>query len=95
MPILRIEHRVADYDAWKQAFDNDPAGREQSGVRSYSILRPIDEPNHVMIDLEFTSAAEAETFLAAMREVWDVVEPAGLIAGPQARIVEAVETKVY
>ena len=24
MPVVRIEHPVADYDAWKQAFDSDP-----------------------------------------------------------------------
>jgi hypothetical protein len=30
-----------------------------------------------------------------MREVWNVVEPAGLIEGPEARIAEIVETKTY
>jgi hypothetical protein len=95
MPILRIEHRVADFDGWKEAFDGDPAGRERSGVRRYWILRTIGDPNLVMIDLEFDSTSEAEGLLAAMREVWQVVEPAGLIEGPQARIVETVETKEY
>jgi hypothetical protein len=33
MHVLRIEHPVPDYDAWKEAFDNDPVGREQGGVR--------------------------------------------------------------
>jgi len=95
MPILRIEHRVADFDGWKEAFDSDPAGRERSGVRRYRIMRSVDDPNLVMIDLEFDTATEAEGLLAAMREVWQVVEPAGLIEGPQARIVETVETKEY
>jgi hypothetical protein len=27
MYILRIEHPVSDYDAWKAAFDSDPIGR--------------------------------------------------------------------
>jgi hypothetical protein len=35
MPMLRIEHRVPDFDGWKHAFDSDPAGREQAGVRRY------------------------------------------------------------
>jgi hypothetical protein len=26
MPILRIEHPVPDFDAWKTAFDSDPLG---------------------------------------------------------------------
>ncbi len=46
MHILRIEHPVPDYDAWKEAFDSDPIGREPSGVRRYRILRPNDDPNY-------------------------------------------------
>jgi hypothetical protein len=33
MTTLQIEHGVRDYDAWKQAFDSDPVGREAGGVR--------------------------------------------------------------
>ena len=94
MVILRIEHPVPDYPTWKRAFDSDPAGREQSGVRRYYIMRALDDPNVVMIDLEFDTQGEAEALLTAMREVW------GRVAGtvmrdPQARIVEVVESKVY
>ena len=95
MLTLRIEHQVADFDAWKQAFESDPVGRERSGVRRYSISRVVDDPNYVMIDLDFDSRSEADGLLAAMRDVWGVVEPAGLVVGPQARIVQTVETKEY
>lgn len=47
-----------------------------------------------MIDLEFDTAGQAEALLAAMRVVWGRVEGT-LIMNPQARIVEAVETKQY
>jgi hypothetical protein len=91
MPILRIEHPVADFDGWKKAFDSDPVNRRQSGVRRYRILRAMDDPNYVMIDLEFDTKREAEGLLAAMREVWGRV--AGTVmSDPQARIVEAVES---
>jgi hypothetical protein len=59
MYILRIEHPVPDYDAWKAAFDSDPIGRERSDVRRYRILRPTDDPNYVTVDLEFDSAGGA------------------------------------
>jgi hypothetical protein len=74
--------------------DRDPTGREQSGVRRYRVLRPIDDPNYVMIDLEFDSSSEAEAFLAAMREVWHRVE-GKIMESPRAWIVEAVESKEY
>lgn len=94
MYILRIEHAVPNFDGWKNAFDNDPVGRQKSGVRRYRVLRPIDNANYVMIDLEFDSAGEAEALLAAMRVVWGRVE-GKVMTNPEARIVEEVETKEY
>ena len=47
--ILQIEHGVRDFDAWKQAFDSDPVGREQGGVRRYRVLRRTDDPNYVIV----------------------------------------------
>ena len=94
MYILRIEHPVPDFDGWKKAFDSDPVGRKKSGVRRYRVLRPIDDANYVMIDLDFDTAGQAEALLAAMRVVWGHVE-GKIIMKPQARIVEAVETKEY
>ena len=74
MPILQIEHGVDDYESWKRAFDNDPVGRERGGVRRYRISRPTDDPNYVLIDLEFDTMSEAEAFLSALRELWGRVE---------------------
>lgn len=94
MYMLRIEHPVPDYNRWKQAFDSDPVGRAKSGVRRYQILRAVDDPNYVMIDLEFDTAREAEELLNAMRSVWGRVQGT-VILNPQARIVDVVETKAY
>ena len=94
MPILRIEHSVPDFDGWKRAFDRDPVDRKKSGVRRYQVLRSIDDPTYVMIDLEFDTQSEAEALLAAMREVWSRVQGKAVL-DPQARIVETVETKEY
>ena len=94
MVILRIEHPVPDFDGWKKAFDSDPVGREKSGVHRYRILRQVDDPNYVMIDLEFDTTSQAEALLAAMRVVWARVEGT-IMMNPQARIVEAVETRAY
>ena len=94
MVMLRIEHPVPNFDGWKQAFDSDPVGREKSGVRRYQILRPVDNPNFVMIDLEFDTAQQAEALLAAMRVVWGRVEGT-VMTSPKAQIVEVAETKTY
>jgi len=96
MTILHIEHPIRDFDTWKKAFDSDPAGRERSGVRSYQVLRPIDDPNYVMIDLEFDNLKASEDFLTSMREVWRSATATAVLAdSPQTRIVEVVESKKY
>jgi len=94
MYTLRIEHPVPSYEKWKQAFDSDPVGREKMRVRRYQILRPVDNPNYVMIQLEFDTASDAEALLTAMRTVWSSVEGT-IMTNPKAQIVEILETKEY
>jgi len=96
MPILRLEHAISDFDVWKAAFDRDPVRREQSGVRSHQVYRPIDDPNYVAVDLEFATSAEAERFQLALGELWrSRTDAPALIGTPQVRIVEPVERKAY
>ena len=94
MTVLRIEHVVPDYEPWKRAFDGDPASRVRSGVRRYRILRAVDDPNDVMIDLEFETRGEAEAMLTTLRAIWGQVQGT-LIGDVRARIVEPVETTDY
>ncbi len=91
---LCIEHPVPSYENWKRAFDSDPVGREKMRVRRYQILRPVDNPNYVMIQLEFDTASDADALLNAMRAVWSRVEGT-IMMNPKAQIVEILETKEY
>jgi hypothetical protein len=91
MFILHIEHKVPNFDRWKKAFETDPINRKKSGVRRYSILRPIDDPNYVIINLEFESPTEAEDTLDALRNLWSKVE-GQVMMNPQTRILDLVET---
>ena len=95
MPILQIQHKTRDFDAWKQSFDSDPVGRQQGGVRNYRILRGTDDSNYVVIELEFDSSEEAEKFGAALRELWDRVGDNLGLESPQARILETAEAGEY
>jgi hypothetical protein len=92
MPIVRIEHAVPSFETWKRAFDSDPADRTGSGVRRYQILRLRDNPNHVMIDLEFDTLGEAEGFLRTMQQVWSGPGRA-VMQHPSGRIADFVEVK--
>ncbi len=89
MVILQIEHKVANFDGWKKIFESDPVNRKKSGVRHYRIFRPIDDPNYVIIDLEFDSLKEAEDTLAALRNLWGKVEGV-VMMNPHTRILDLV-----
>lgn len=92
MHTLQIEHGVRDFDRWKAAFDSDPVGRAAGGVRSYQIARLADDPDHVLIELDFDTAGEAEAFLGKLRGLWgERAESLGL-GSPTGRVVEVVET---
>lgn len=89
MYILRIQHAVGDFDAWKQVFDSDPLGRATSGVTGYRALRPLGDRNYVQIDLEFGDLGAAEAFLAKLHDLWARVD---VMYDPTAMIVEVAES---
>lgn len=94
MITLRIEHKVPNFDGWKKAFASDPIDRKKSGVRRYRVFRPTDDPNYVIIDLEFDKLAEAEAALSALRNLWVQVE-GKVMVNPQTRILDVVESMEY
>ncbi|MCS7006852.1 MAG: hypothetical protein RMM28_06265 [Thermoleophilia bacterium] len=95
MPILQIDHRVRDFASWKQAFESDPVGREAGGVTGYRIFRLVGDPNHVVIDLEFETIAEAEAFGEKLRALWETAGPRLGLESPTARVLESVENETY
>jgi hypothetical protein len=97
MHVLQIEHPIRDFDTWKGAFDRFSGKREQSGVRRHRIFQPTDDPNYVMLDLEFESEGEAGAYLEWLwRDVWSSREASPALAGgPQTRIVAVAEAKEY
>jgi hypothetical protein len=94
MIILQIEHAVPDYSSWKKAFDIDPVDRKQSGVKRHRIFRQTDNPNYIIIELEFDKLNEAKELLAALHGIWKQIE-GKIITGPKARIIELVEQVHY
>jgi hypothetical protein len=53
--VTRIQ--VGDYERWRPMFDQDmPRAREKASTR---VLRSVDDPNEVVILLEFESTEDA------------------------------------
>lgn len=91
MTYLHIEHRISDFPTWKAAFDRDPLDRKGSGVRSYRVFQPVDDPEFVKIELEFDGREPAEAFIAPLEELWKSNQAAPALAGrPNVSVVEQV-----
>ena len=96
MHLVQLEHPVNDFETWKAAFDGDPVRREASGVRRYHVLRPVDDPRYVAVELEFDSRAKAEAFKLALEALWRSPQAARALGGtPRVRVVDVVESMAY
>ena len=69
MPQVLIIHEVADFDAWKQVFDQAAGIRREAGERSYHVLRDAGQPNRVVHFSVWTSHVAARTFFESPRLV--------------------------
>ena len=94
MTVLQIEHKVPNYSGWKKAFDSDPINRKGSGVCRHRIFRPADDPNYVIIQLEFETLDKAEKALSALSNLWTKVEGT-VMTGPQTRLLDIAEAIEY
>jgi hypothetical protein len=90
---LNIEHAINDFPTWKQAFDRFAQTRRDAGVVSHRISRPVDDPNYLVVELEFDAQDTAERFRQYLHNVvWanSDASPA-LVGAPATRILEACE----
>lgn len=92
MIVLQIEHKIANYNGWKKAFDSDPVDRKKSGVKHYRIYKPTDDPNYVVVDLEFENLTTAQMTLESLKKLWEKVEGTVMV-NPKFRILEIVDFK--
>jgi hypothetical protein len=92
LPTLHIEHPITSYEAWAGAFDGFAEARQRAGVREHRLQRPVDDPNYIVIDLDFDNAEQAAAFLGFLKsKVWAVPENSpGLAGAPKAMILEPV-----
>jgi hypothetical protein len=92
--VLQLELQVREYAAWKDAFDSDPADRAGSGVHRHRILRSADDPNLVVVHLEFERAEAAERMRAALKELWERIGT-DMFESADARVLEEAEAVDY
>jgi hypothetical protein len=95
MITLHIEHPITDLNVWLAAFHRFAEARAKAGVRAQRVLHPVDDPNYIVIDLDFTTTEEATRFLAFLQNsVWSSTDSAPALAGtPQTKLLQAAAAR--
>lgn len=79
---LHIEHSITDYATWRTAFDSFTAVRREAGVLAERVARPVDDPEYIVVDLDFGSTAQAGAFLRFLTDhVWSSATAAPALVG--------------
>jgi hypothetical protein len=87
MATLFVRHTVADYPAWRQAYDEFDAERRAMGVTSHGVYQLDGDPNDVTVYHEF-AAAEAATAFATNPRLKEVMGKAGVQGTPTIWITQ-------
>ena len=88
MATLRIENTVKDFEEWKAVFDKFDRFRADKGMRAYRMSRGIEDPNKVVVDLDFDSVEAATDFRGALEQIWRTPQS-------QAQVVTHTRPTVY
>jgi heme-degrading monooxygenase HmoA len=94
MASLLVHHRVRDFVAWKAAFDGHAAAREAAGSVGGIVFQNADDPNDVVIVLQWDDVARARAF-AASSGLRQAMDGAGVVGQPSVVFLEeAARTEV-
>lgn len=94
MTTVRIVNTVRDFDEWKTVFDKFDRFRAEKGTRAYRVSRQVDDPNNVVVDLDFDSLEEATGFSTALERIWQTPQSREqMVAHESPRLYEVVEQR--
>ena len=60
-----IQHKVTDYNDWKQVYDSVAEMQKHDGVIAQAVYQSVEDPNDVTVTHEFVSLEAAQAFLAS------------------------------
>ena len=91
MTLMLTRVAVDDYDAWKSIFDSDPYGARKA-AQGHRIVRSLDDPSEVFIQVEFPSPSEATAARDKLIEA-GLLDRVNVKNGPT--VAELAETVTY
>jgi hypothetical protein len=94
MTVLTVRHTVADYATWKTGYDSHGASRKEHGVIRDQVLQSVEDPNNLLVLIEFGSTADAKAF-ANDPSLKEAMSTAGVIGAPDISLRERTDEATY
>lgn len=91
---LIVNHTVADFDAWKGAFDAVEDARRSASVVGHAANRSLDDPSMAIVYHQAESFDELHSFLDG-EDLKAVMENAGVTSEPQVSFYNGGWGKKY
>jgi len=86
-----VRHRVKDFTAWKQVYVAHASRRAAAGFTRSRVCQAVDEPNHVLIELECPDLTKAKQFTQSP-DLKGTMEQAGVLGAPDIYFLTDGET---
>jgi heme-degrading monooxygenase HmoA len=88
MAYVLIEHLVGDFETFKQVYLDDGERRHREGSRGGKVFRAADDPNDIIIVLEWDTAAHARHFAESL-ELHEAMQwSTSNVATPRVTVLE-------
>jgi len=63
MPYLMGRASMEDYAAFRKGFDGAEEERKAAGALGSRVFQSVDDPNEVIVEIEFSSAEAAQAYM--------------------------------
>ena len=63
MPHTVLHQKVENFAKWKAGFDATPDARKAAGIKSYQIFQTVDDPNTVVMLIEWDALESIDKFM--------------------------------
>jgi heme-degrading monooxygenase HmoA len=94
MAFVLIEHLVGDFETFKQVYLDDGERRRMSGSQGGTVYRAADDPNNVIIVLEWDDAERAREWAESLELNQAMQWSTSNVATPRVTVLEhAMDSK--
>ena len=81
--LAMLRHKVADYSAWRPAYDADAPRRESAGLKELGVYRDAADQNMILMLVEVEDASVLRAMMASP-DLAEKMKEAGVISKPDA-----------